>query len=101
MIFSTKKEKKYTYNGNDIEITSIQGAIEDLGASSFTEEEPTQEEELSLTVHLDKSSIPSIELVFYRYDGENCLAVVDGTPTALVARDSVVNLIEAINAVVL
>ena len=94
-------EKKYTYNGNDIEITSIQGAIEDLSASSFTEEEPTQEEELSLTVHLDKSSIPSIELVFYRYDGENCLAVVDGTPTALVARDSVVNLIEAINAVVL
>lgn len=94
-------EKKYTFNGNDIDITSIQSALESLNATTFTEEEPTQEKELSLTIHLNRSSLSSVELVFYRYDGENCLAVVDGTPTALVARDSVVDLIEAINSVVL
>ena len=35
------------------------------------------------------------------YDGTNCLAVVDGTPVSLVARADVVDLIEAVNEIVL
>lgn len=37
----------------------------------------------------------------YRYDGTYCLAVVDGTPVSLVERSYVVDLIEAVNAIVL
>ena len=42
-----------------------------------------------------------VEIVFYRYDGSNCLATVDGDSFALVSRSSVVDLMEAVNAIVL
>lgn len=42
-----------------------------------------------------------IDIVLYRYDGESCLATVDGEPLCLTARSDVVALIEAINALVL
>lgn len=42
-----------------------------------------------------------MEISLYRYDGSSCLAVVDGVPTALVERSQVVDLIEAVNAIVL
>lgn len=38
---------------------------------------------------------------FYRYDGASCLAVVDGEPVSLVARSAVVDLMEAVRAIVL
>lgn len=47
------------------------------------------------------SDYPQTELVFYRYDGDSCLAVVDGSSWALVPREAVVDLIEAVNAIVL
>ena len=37
----------------------------------------------------------------YRYDGEHCLAVVDGKPVALITRTQAVSLIEAVNALTL
>ena len=37
----------------------------------------------------------------YRYDGEQCLAMVDGQSVSLVPRSDVVDLIEAVNALVL
>ena len=38
---------------------------------------------------------------FYRYDGASCLAVVDGEPVSLVVRSAVVDLMEAVRAIVL
>ena len=40
-------------------------------------------------------------IICYRYDGNKCLAVVDGEPVSLVDRSHVVDLIEAVNAIVL
>ena len=37
----------------------------------------------------------------YRYDGTNCIAVVDGEPVSLVSRSLVVDLVEAVNSIVL
>ncbi len=42
-----------------------------------------------------------MSIQFCRYDGAYCLAVVDGQPTALVTRSQVVDLQEAVYAVVL
>ena len=42
-----------------------------------------------------------MSIQFCRYDGTCCLAVVDGQPTALVTRSQVVDLQEAVYAVVL
>ena len=72
-----------------------------LSADSFTEEKPTQQEEISLTVYLDNENYPTVKINLYRYDGTNCLAMVDGEPVSLVSRSDVVNLIEAVHAIVL
>lgn len=76
-------------------------ALADALATEFTSEAPTQKEEIRLTLHLDSEAYPQTELVFYRYDGDSCLAVVDGSSWALVPREAVVDLIEAVNAIVL
>ena len=94
-------KKIFLYNEEELEMDDLQSALEGLTASSFTDEEPTQKEEIFLTVHLDNETHPQVEIAFYRYDGEQCLAVVDGQSVSLVPRSNVVDLVEAINAIVL
>lgn len=91
----------YTYQGEELDITALQSAIEALSADSFTDEQPTQKEEIRFTAHLDNQNFPTVEVVLYRYDGESCLAVVDGSPVSLVPRTQVVDLMEALYAIVL
>lgn len=90
-----------SYLGEELEIGDLQSALESLKAESFTDERPTQKKEIGLTVHLDNENYPEVRIELYRYDGTNCLAVVDGTPVSLVARADVVDLIEAVNEIVL
>ena len=97
----TGDSRAFSYDGEEIEIDDLRDALEALTASSFTGEAPTEKEEISLTVHLDSEDYPEIRIQLYRYDGEQCLAVVDGEPVSLVSRASVVDLIEAVNAIVL
>ena len=33
-----------------------------------------------MTLHLDSEAYPQTELVFYRYDGDSCLAVQTAAP---------------------
>ena len=84
-----------------MEITGLQESLEALTADEFTGERPTQKEEIRLTVHLDHENFPEVEIVLYRYDGSRCLAEVDGQTVSLVERASVVDLIEAVHAIVL
>lgn len=91
----------YFYGEEEIDATALQSALTALEASSFTDETPGDTEEIRLTLSLDNESIPEVELAFYRYDGSDCLAVVDGAPVALVPRYQVVDLIESIHAIVL
>lgn len=94
-------ERTYSYQEEELDITDLQSALESLTADSFTGEEPTQKEEISLTVHLDLEGDPTVTIDLYRYDGSHCLAVVDGEPVSLVPRSAVVDLVEAVNAIVL
>lgn len=91
----------YYYGEEELENADLQSAIEALVATEFTEEEPEEKEEISFTVYLDNENYPEVKVELYRYDGDNCLAVVDGEPVALVARTYVVDLIEAVNAIIL
>lgn len=97
----TGDDKTFSYGEEELEIGDLQSALESLAAASFTEESPDQKEEISLTVTLDNENVQEIRIQLYRYDGEQCLAVVDGEPVSLVPRSSVVDLIEAVNAIVL
>lgn len=93
--------RKYLFEEEELEISKFKTALMDLEAESFTDETPTEKEEISLTVHLDNEKYPEIAIGLYRYDGTNCLAMLDGEPIALVPRSQVVDLIEAVNVIVL
>ncbi len=43
---------------------------------------------------------PKVQNRLYRHDGDRCIAVIDGEPTAFVERARVIDLVEAVNAIV-
>lgn len=95
------EDRTFLYNEKELDTEDLQDALEGLTATEFTDETPAQKEEISFTVSLDNETFPQVVIRLYRYDGETCLAVVDGSPVCLVERSAVVDLIEAVNAIVL
>lgn len=95
-------ERTWSYqDGDELEIADLRSSLENLTAEEFTNERPSQKEEIGLTIHLDNENFPQVQIKLYRYDGSSCLAVVDGESVSLVARSGVVDLIEAVHAIVL
>ena len=94
-------EGTWTYNGEEFDAYDLKTALRAISASSFTDETPTGQEEISLTVHLDNEDLPTFTLTIYRLDGTNCIATVDGKTVALVSRSKTVDLIEAVNELTL
>lgn len=94
-------EKTWYYQEEELDITELKSAIKALRASSFTTEQATEKEEIRFTVYLDNENYPQVEIVLYRYDGNYCLAEIDGEPVSLVTRSYAVDLIEAVNEIVL
>ena len=60
-----------------------------------------EKEEIIFTLHYKDDKYPEKEVKIYRYDGTNCLVTIDGKSISLVKRDLVVDLTEAVNAIVL
>lgn len=89
------------YGEEEIDLADFRTALKTLTADSFTSEAADQKEEISLTIHLDHENFPQVQLQFYRYDGKTCLAVVDGESVSLVERSAVMELVEAVQAIVL
>ena len=102
-IMSEKKVKDRVYKYEDEEISSdkLVSALKALKADEFTNEQPGDMEEIGLTLHLNRDGDPTVDVRLYRYDGSDCLAVVDGMPVSLVARSLVVDLVEAVHGIVL
>ena len=94
-------EGTWTYQDTEFDIFDFSYALRALSATSFTDEAPTGQEEISLTLHLDNEDFPTFTLTLYRLDGESCIACVDGESVAFVSRDKAVDLIEAVRAVTL
>lgn len=94
-------EGTWTYQDTEFDIFDFSYALRALAATNFTVETPTGQEEISLTLHLDNEDFSTFTLTLYRYDGESCIACVDGEPIAFVSRDKAVDLIEAVRAVTL
>lgn len=91
----------WKYGETEVEIDDIQSALEALTASSFTGDAPAGKEEIRLIIHMENDYRGTMELVLYRQDGDTCLCKVNGESTCFVSRGSVVELIEAVNAIVL
>ncbi len=84
-----------------LDISALEGALSDLKAKSFSTEKPGDTLEISLVLHLNDENFPQLKLEFYRYDGESCLAVVDGESLCQIKRSQVMELVEAVQAIVL
>ena len=96
-----KDDRIWTYQEEEIEADELLSALEGLKAERFTDEEPAQKEEIRLTLHLDNEVSPQVTIVLYRYDGSSCLAEADGKTVSLIPRSQAVDLIEAVNTIVL
>ena len=104
---STEDDDEIIWHYNEdeeLDISSLKNAITSMAAAdadSFTEETPDGKEEINFTVYLNNENYPEINVQLYRYDGENCLAVVDGKTISKIPRSQVVDLMEAVNSIVL
>ncbi len=94
-------EITWTCNGEPVDVTGIRDKLAALTAEEFTSEAPADQLEISLTLDLNDEDVPQVRIQLYRYDGASCLAVLDGEPAALVAREDVVDLMEAVRTLML
>ena len=94
-------ERVWYYGEAELDLAELETALLALTADSFTDEEPGAVGEIGLTLHLDSESFPTVEIGLYRYDGSLCLAVVDGESISLVPRSAVMDLVEAVQTIVL
>ena len=91
-----------TFNGEEIEFTDVLDELSGILLDEEKEAEPTDSrEELKLTFHRNTEENSTVELVFYQYNGSYCISVLNGEETNCVDRESVVDLKEAVNSVIL
>ena len=79
----------------------VSSAIDALSINTFNSETPAKKQEIAFTVHLDNDAYPELTVALYQYDGENCLAQLDGETLGLLDRSLAVDLTEAVNAIAL
>ena len=97
-----KAEKRVFYYGEEeVELAPFNSALMAVAADSFIEENPLQKEEISLVIYLENENFSEVSIAFYRYDGSHCLAMLNEEPICLVERSLVIDLVEAVNAIVL
>lgn len=89
------------YDGEKIDIADVEAAVSGLSVSSFTDVPDPGETEISFTATLSLEGSPEVSVTLHRVDGERCYAEVDGEAIGYVPRSQVVDLIEAVNAIVL
>lgn len=94
-------EAVWIYNGEEIDIKSLEAAVEALSAQEFTSDAPTDKQEIALTLRLTDEAHPELAISLYRLDGTTCLAQVNGETACTLPRSAAVTLIEAVNALVL
>lgn len=95
------EERVWSYAEETIAIDDFRTALAYLTADEFIEDENGNKEEISLTLYLNDDNFQTVQIDLYRKDGNHCIAVVDGKQTALVTRSEVVDLVEAVNSIVL
>ena len=96
-----KDDSVWSYGDESADIEELSSAISALTADSFTDTAEAGKQEIALTLYLRNEQFPTVSVVLCRYNGTSCVAKVDGKVTALVPRSQVVDLIEAVNGIVL
>lgn len=98
---STEETQAEESADDTLDMSDFEDALGAISATEFTTEKPTEKEEIRVKLHLDNESFPVIEIILYRYDGTSCLTVIDGESVSFVPRSSVMELVEAVQTIVL
>lgn len=96
-----EEERIWYYQEEEVSVEQLQSKLSALEASRFTTKEAEEKEEISLKIYLENENISEVQIQLYRYDGTYCLAVVDGESVSLVERSEVMDLVEAVQKIVL
>lgn len=94
-------KKTWHYNDSETDVISLKNALTAITVNDFTAEHSKDKLEISFTAALDLENDPQVTVSFYRCNGDSCIAEVDGSVVGLVARSKVIDLIEAVNSIVL
>lgn len=97
---STEETLAEESEDDTLDLSDFEDALSALSATEFTTEKPNGKEEIRVKLHLENESFPEIEIILYRYDGSNCLTVIDGQSVSFVPRASVMELVEAVQTIV-
>lgn len=96
------KEASYAMDGSSVDVSSIVNALDAMVSTGYAADIlPERSEEIRFLFRQDHPAFPQVELVFYQYDSEVCLVTLNGESTVFVARSQVVELVEAVNQLVL
>ena len=98
--FTADADGVWYWNGAEVDIADIQSALTALSADSFTDETGGKQE-IAVTLYLDNADFPQTEIVLYRHNGTLCVAEVDGEVVSLVSRSTVLQLVQAVQAITL
>ena len=93
-------DRVWHWKETEVDITDIQSALTALSADSFTDETGGKQE-IAVTLHLDNADFPQTEITLYRHNGTLCVAKVDGEVISLVSRSTVLQLVQAVQAIIL
>ncbi len=84
------------YHGEDVvNLVTFRNKVRALEVMEFTDEQPKDKEEISVTFYIENNNYTEMTLQLYRYDGTYCLAVVNGETVGLVSRTNAMALVEA------
>ena len=96
------KEASYTMDGTSVDAAGVVNALDTMVSTGYAANIlPERSEEIRFLFRQDHPTFPQVELVFYQYDSEVCLVTLNGESTVFVARSQVVELVEAVNQLVL
>lgn len=97
----TRTADKDTIGDTEVTLDDLTDAIDALQVSEYLEAAPDKKQEIELEIRCDNDAYPQLRLTLYQYDGENCLAQLDGQTVGLVSRSLAVNLTEAATTLLL
>ena len=92
----------YLLDGQEADLQPVLDTLVSVDTTGYANGAmPERGEEIRFHFERNTLDYAQIELVIYQYDSSTCLVLRDGVPTVFVSRENTVDLVEAINALIL
>ena len=96
-----KNGNSYTVGDESVDFGTVASKIDGLTLTEAGDDYSKGKQELKFTVTLADDDATQLEVAFYQYDGDSCVATLDGTTIGLVDRSSMSTLREEITSAIL